>query len=566
MPLVIPSAISPVEPPVDTSTAPPSVTAWRQLKKRWIGIIGLGVLAAFLVVGIYAPVLASSKPLVVRYDGTWYFPLFRYLFFNGFYTKNLDIFFNLAMFTFPLFVATWWWRRHRWMAWTCLGILQFALFGYLLLFPVRDPTADAALAEQRHRALEEARHGTLPPAGKPQPGQWAFDIEYMNAYARLNLVLRYRQQRTQDEHLQRYAADYGAAAWQRWLRDAVRQQRVELAQRGAAIPSPAELERRVADTVTPELKEQVTAMPTLWQITRNNDATVAARYREQMASATPGSAAYSKAAEALGWLDDRRHWLEVQNSHICCDLMPLLRPYHWQDDAGGEQSLNRYLSWLDLTRTNRKDLVAALLFGVRVSLVVGVIAVLLALVIGIPIGAFAGFYGGTSDIVVCRLLEIWEAMPAFFMLLMVVAIAQSKSIFLVITVIGIFGWTAFSRYIRGEFLKQRNLAYVEACRCLGFNNRRIIFSHILPNAIPPILTLLPFAVMGAISSEAGLSFLGLGEEGSCSWGVLMDEGRNAFPGESYLLWPPALLLTTLLIATALVGDALRDALDPKLHH
>jgi peptide/nickel transport system permease protein len=97
------------------------------------------------------------------------------------------------------------------------------------------------------------------------------------------------------------------------------------------------------------------------------------------------------------------------------------------------------------------------------------------------------------------------------------------------------------------------------------NDARIIFSHILPNAIPPLLTLLPFAIMGAITSEAGLSFLGLGEEGSCSWGVLMDEGRTAFPGESYLLWPPAILLTVLLIAIALVGDGLRDALDPKTY-
>jgi peptide/nickel transport system permease protein len=149
------------------------------------------------------------------------------------------------------------------------------------------------------------------------------------------------------------------------------------------------------------------------------------------------------------------------------------------------------------------------------------------------------------------------------MLLMVVAILQSKSIFLVIAVIGIFGWTSFSRYIRGEFFKQRNLPYVEAARSIGFHDNYIIFSHILPNALPPLLTLIPFAIMGAITSEAGLSFLGLGEEGSCSWGVLMAEGRSAFPAESYLLWPPAILLTILLVSIAIVGDFFRDALDPR---
>ncbi len=245
--------------------------------------------------------------------------------------------------------------------------------------------------------------------------------------------------------------------------------------------------------------------------------------------------------------------------------MPFVRSFHWEDDAGGDQTFNQYINWWERTRINRKDLLAALIFGVRISVVVGLMSVGIALLIGIPIGAFAGYYGGKFDIVVSRLLEIWEAMPTFFMLLMVVAITQSKSIFLVIGVIGIFGWTTFSRYIRGEFFKQRSLAYAEACKAQGFRDPYIIFSHILPNAIPPLLTLLPFAIMGAITSEAGLSFLGLGEEGSCSWGVLMDEGRSAFPAESYLLWPPAILLTILLVAIALVGDALRDALDPKMH-
>ena len=150
------------------------------------------------------------------------------------------------------------------------------------------------------------------------------------------------------------------------------------------------------------------------------------------------------------------------------------------------------------------------------------------------------------------------------MLLTVVAIVQSKSIFLIIAVIGLFGWISFSRYMRGEFFKQRNLSYIEACHAMGLPNRTIIFSHILPNAIPPLLTLLPFDIMAAITSEAGLSFLGLGEEGSCSWGVLMDEGRSAFPYESYLLWPPAILLTILLVAIAIVGDTFRDAIDPKM--
>ena len=320
---------------------------------------------------------------------------------------------------------------------------------------------------------------------------------------------------------------------------------------------------------TPESKiQEITAMPTLWQMEKTNEER---QINEQMSiidecekKQITDQAVCDRARATIAFREQRTQWLETENNHISFILMPFFKSYHWEDDAGGEQALNKYIPWWELTRINRKDLIAGLIFGIRISLVVGILSVSLAMLIGIPIGVWAGYYGGKFDIIVSRLLEIWESMPTFFMLLLVVAMMQSKSIFLVIAVVGFFGWTGFSRYLRGEFFKQRNLPYVEACRALGFRNSYIMFSHILPNAIPPVITLLPFAILGAISSEAGLSFLGLGEEGSCSWGVLMDEGRTAFPAESYLLWPPAILLTVLLVAIALVGDALRDSIDPKL--
>jgi peptide/nickel transport system permease protein len=342
----------------------------------------------------------------------------------------------------------------------------------------------------------------------------------------LNLILRQQQWQRQSERLSRYSAAYQKYASKHGLN-----------------PS----------------------MPTLWQLQMDREKEAIAVQKKILETTPPDSFAYKKAKATLSFIQDRRQWIQQQQKKIHFELMPWLSHFHWEEDAGGSMTLNQLIPWWDLTRTNRKDLVSALIFGVRISLVVGIIAVAISLVIGIPIGAMAGFYGGKFDILVSRLMEIWESMPTFFMLLLVVAITQSKTIFLVIAVIGIFSWPSFSRYIRGEFFKQRNLAYIEACRSLGFPNRFIMFSHILPNAIPPLLTLLPFAIMGAITSEAGLSFLGLGEEGSCSWGVLMDEGRSAFPGESYLLWPPAILLTILLVAIALVGDATRDSLDPKLH-
>lgn len=441
-------------------------------------MFSLSVIALFCLVGIYAPFLASSKPFFVQYDGTWYFPLFRYLFFQGFFTKRLDLFFNILIFTFPFMVGFW---RSRKMLFSLI-VLQFIAFALLLIYPLSDPASDPKLTAAKQIALQ----------ADPK-GSWDFDLKFLSPYARLNLLLRQKVIQEQDATL-----------------------------------------RRITGQET---------LQTLWQQQQN----------------------YEKNASDAPYVHEFRTWINRELPKLRFAFFPPLSRFHWEDDAAGDASLNQKVPWWRLTRINHKDLLSALIFGVRISLVVGLVAVAIALAIGIPIGAYAGYYGGTFDIIVSRLLEIWESMPTFFMLLLIVAVTQSKSIFIVILVIGFFGWTSFSRYMRGEVFKQRNLPYVEACRSLGFRDNFILFSHILPNAIPPLLTLLPFAIMGAITSEAGLSFLGLGEENSGSWGVLMDEGRNAFPAQSYLLWPPAIALTILLIAIALVGDALRDTLDPRTH-
>jgi peptide/nickel transport system permease protein len=472
----------------------------KQFCRHRLGLAALIVLGLFVLVGVYAPLLASSKPLIVRYDGHFYFPLFRYLFFRGFYTKGLDLFYNLAIFTLPLALLTVFLLPRGWKAKTVLILAAFhlVLFSYLMFRAPVDPAGSV-----------------------PVRATWREEVREMSPYQRLNQVLRFRQRRRQHE---KFTAKYSGT------------------------------------------------LPTLWQADRNHLASEITRQQatldrlhDHYTSGDPAALdTYERAEAKLAYLSDRDHWLASQQHKISFEIMPLLRPFHWEETAGGRQSLNQQLSWWDLTRINRKDLVASLIFGVRISLVVGLTAVALSLLIGIPFGSLAGYYGGRTDILLSRILEIWEAMPTFFMLLMIVAILQSKSIFLVILVLGIFGWTGFSRFLRAEVLKQRNLAYVDACKSLGFPDRQIMFRHILPNAIPPLLTLLPFSMMAAITSEAGLSFLGLGEDGSTSWGVLMDEGRTAFPAESYLLWPPAIMLTLLLVAIALVGDALRDTLDPKL--
>lgn len=533
---------------------------WKQFCQHRLGLVALMIVYLFVLVGIYAPLLASSKPLVVYFQGHWYFPLFRYLFYPGFFNKQLDIFYNLLMFTFPLFVGSWiGLRNHTHLRlWIAGGVvaLQFLLFLYLIIYPPYDPASSISFNQARQQQLQRYLKDVQlnPLLAKPLLPIWQQDLQHLTPYTRLNLVLRYQLYQAQHQRLQPYEQAYYAQAKQKGQSSVLFPSLWNLTYQQEQ--AEAELERQTLEQLKSSYPQAKGLLSSLDLSTQDQASLLQAK---QIVDS------YEKAQAQLAYLQDRRTWLEQQTAALQYEVMPLLRPFHWEDDAGGDQRLNHFVSWWDLTRINRKDMVASLLFGVRVSLSVGLLAIGLALAIGIPIGAVAGYYGGKFDLVVYRLIEIWESMPTFFMLLMIVAVLQSKSIFLVIAVIGFFGWTSFSRFVRGEFFRQKEMLYVEACRALGYRDRTIMFSHLLPNAIPPLLTLVPFAIMGAITSEAGLSFLGLGEEGSNSWGVLMDEGRTAFPSESYLLWPPAILLTILLVAIALVGDSLRDALDPKLH-
>ena len=484
---------------------------FEQVLKHPLGFFGLVVFSIFLFLGIYAPFFASSKPFVLVYDGTMYFPFFKYLFYQEFYTKKLDIFFNILMFTLPVFLLVYLLvkRANKKIVLSIFLIVQLTTFSYLIFKTPQDPAVDRVLSQERF-------------ANKPLNDvySWSYDLKYMNNYAKVNLLVKEILREKQQARLQH-------------LQNA--------------------FEEKFGQT-----------FPTLWNLEQSAELKEINYLKESIASKADSEEKTIQLENKLNYLLERRSWIDKETKNIQGMILPFISHFHWEEDAGGSQSLNQMLSFIDVTRINRKNLIAALLFGIRISLSVGIVAVGISLIIGIPIGAIAGFYGGKVDILTCRLIEIWESMPTFFMLLIVVSMLQSKSIFIVVAVIGLFGWTTFTRYIRGEFLKQKNLPYVEACYSQGFHDSYIIYIHILPNAISPILTLLSFSIMGAITAEAGLSFLGLGEEGACSWGVLMDEGRSAFPAESYLLWPPAILLTTLLISIALIGDALRDAIDPKL--
>jgi peptide/nickel transport system permease protein len=211
-----------------------------------------------------------------------------------------------------------------------------------------------------------------------------------------------------------------------------------------------------------------------------------------------------------------------------------------------------------------RDVLSRMLFGSRVSLSVGFVAVAISIVIGIFVGALAGYYGRWADSVLMRFVDIMLCFPSFFLILTVVAIL-GPSLFKVMVVIGITSWMGTSRFVRAEFLSLRERDFTQAAKALGVKDRRIIFRHILPNALAPVFVTATLDVATAILVEAGLSFLGFGVQPPApSWGNILTEGRTYILDAWWLTVFPGLAILLTVLSFNLLGEGLRDALDPRL--
>ncbi|MBK9220206.1 MAG: ABC transporter permease [Uliginosibacterium sp.] len=209
-----------------------------------------------------------------------------------------------------------------------------------------------------------------------------------------------------------------------------------------------------------------------------------------------------------------------------------------------------------------RDLLARLLYGFRISVLFAVVVAGLCTLAGILYGALQGYFARWTDIVMERFVEIWSAMPQLYMLIIFSALF-SPSLPLLVGIIAAFGWMGIAAYVRAEFLRNRTLDYVRAAHALGQSRRKIIFRHILPNALTPVITLLPFELAGAIGALTSLDFLGLGAPpGTPSLGELLAQGKANLDAWWISLASFTVLVGTLLLLI-LIGDALRDALDPR---
>ena len=218
--------------------------------------------------------------------------------------------------------------------------------------------------------------------------------------------------------------------------------------------------------------------------------------------------------------------------------------------------------WLGSDSLGR-DVAAGIVHGAKTSLLIGLIATLVAIFIGIVFGAFAGYYGGRLDDILMRITEIFQTIPSFIFAILLVAIMKPSIVSIVIA-IAVVSWPGVARLVRGEFLALKNREVVQACHTLGMNDLRIMLREILPNCMSPIIVIGSLMVATAILIESGLAFLGLGDPNIMSWGFQIGAGRTMLRSAWWVCTFPGVAILITVLAINLVGEGLNDALNPRL--
>jgi peptide/nickel transport system permease protein len=243
---------------------------------------------------------------------------------------------------------------------------------------------------------------------------------------------------------------------------------------------------------------------------------------------------------------------------------PLIAPYSITERASGQFRQPPSADHWFGTDAIGRDLFSRIVYGARVSLRIGFTATAISVIIGLLFGAVAGFFGGILDTSITRLIDVFLAIP-YIVLAVAIASVFGRSQNAIIIVLGVTGWLYIARIVRASFLSLRRVEYIEAATALGFSRSRIMFRHILPNALQPIIVIGTITVGYVILAEAALSFLGVGpQEPTPAWGLMVAAGKGSLTNAPHLLFFPAGAIVLTVLAFVFVGDGLRDALDPKL--
>jgi peptide/nickel transport system permease protein len=211
-----------------------------------------------------------------------------------------------------------------------------------------------------------------------------------------------------------------------------------------------------------------------------------------------------------------------------------------------------------------RDVLSQMMHACRLSISVGLVSTGIAVLIGVTIGSLMGYFGGKVDLLLYRVVEIFMAIPVLFLLIVAAAVLP-RNTYVMMAIIGCVSWTGAARFIRAEFLRMRGQDFVQSARAVGLPLRSILFKHMLPNGVTPVLVDASFAIAAAILAEATLSFLGLGPEGQASWGKLLASATNTTG--TFVWWLaifPGCAIFLTVLGYNLIGEALRDAIDPKL--
>ncbi len=212
--------------------------------------------------------------------------------------------------------------------------------------------------------------------------------------------------------------------------------------------------------------------------------------------------------------------------------------------------------------SNGGDVLTSILHGGRVSLSIAFITVSISLIIGVVIGLVSGYFGGIIDQVMMRFVDVTLAFPGILLALAILAVI-GQSYFTIIITLVLTGWTAPARITRGEVLRLKSSEYIDACHTIGISHLKIMFKHLLPGALGPLIVHSTFSISGIIIVESSLSFLGLGPQGSPTWGALLSDGKSVLDSAPFLSIAPGVAIMLSILGLNFLGDGLRDVLDPK---
>lgn len=261
-------------------------------------------------------------------------------------------------------------------------------------------------------------------------------------------------------------------------------------------------------------------------------------------------------------MDYRR--LEIDSQKGDSIIWPIIKwdPFESNKDVDFYPSQPSSSNWMG-TDDRGRDILTRLLYGLRYSMTFAICVWLVTFFVGTVIGGAMGYFGGKADFWGQRIVEVLSTVPQFFLLIIIISIFQ-PTLFLLVLLSSLFGWISISYYVRGEYLKNRKKEFVEAARALGAGHTRIFFQHLLPNSLSPIITFSPFVIAGNITALASLDYLGFGlTPPTPSWGELLNQAQKHFTEGWWLALYPSLALFLTLTMLSLIGEGVRDAMDPK---